>query len=64
MLGGNVGGPIIIPGLDFNKDRKKLFFWAGYEYMNQHPAASPINFNVPTAGTDKGATSAKPRSTA
>jgi hypothetical protein len=46
--GGNVGGPIIIPGLDFNKSRKKLFFWAGYEYMDQHPAASPINFNVPT----------------
>ncbi len=47
-VGGNVGGPIIIPGLDFNKDRKKLFFWAGYEYMDQHPAASPINYNVPT----------------
>src|SRR5208337_1360632 len=47
-VGGNVGGPIIIPGLDFNKDRKKLFFWAGYEYMNQHPAATPINYNVPT----------------
>jgi hypothetical protein len=46
--GGNVGGPIIIPGLGFNKDRKKLFFWAGYEYMIQHPAASPVNYNVPT----------------
>jgi hypothetical protein len=46
--GGNVGGPIIIPGLDFNKNRKKLFFWAGYEYMDQHPAASPLSFNVPT----------------
>ncbi len=47
-VGGNIGGPIIIPGLNFNKDRKKLFFWAGYEYMNQHPAATPINYNVPT----------------
>ncbi len=46
--GGNIGGPIIIPGLDFNKDRKKLFFWGGYEYMDQHPAASPVNFNLPT----------------
>ena len=46
--GGNIGGPILIPGLDFNKSRKKLFFWAGYEYMDQHPAASPLNFNVPT----------------
>jgi hypothetical protein len=48
-VGGNVGGPILIPGTDFNKSRKKLFFWAGYEYMNQHPAATPINYNVPTA---------------
>jgi len=47
-VGGNVGGPIIIPGTDFNKSRKKLFFWAGYEYMNQHPAATPVNYNVPT----------------
>ena len=48
-MGGNVGGPILLPFTDFNKSRKKLFFWAGYEYMDQHPAASPINYNVPTA---------------
>jgi len=48
-VGGNVGGPILLPFTDFNKSRKKLFFWAGYEYMNQHPAATPINYNVPTA---------------
>jgi len=47
-LGGNIGGPILIPFTDFNKSRKKLFFWAGYEYMDQHPAATPINYNVPT----------------
>jgi hypothetical protein len=47
--GGNIGGPIIIPGTSFNKNHNKLFFWGGYEYMNQHPAATPINFNVPTA---------------
>jgi hypothetical protein len=47
-MGGNIGGPILIPGTSFNKNHNKLFFWAGYEYMNQHPAASPINFNVPT----------------
>jgi len=46
--GGNIGGPILLPFTDFNKNRKKLFFWAGYEYMDQHPAASPLNFNVPT----------------
>jgi len=43
--GGNIGGPI--PFL--NHGKRKVFFWGGYEYMNQHPAASPVNFNVPTA---------------
>jgi hypothetical protein len=42
--GGNIGGPI--PFL--NHGKQKVFFWAGYEYMNQHPAFTPINFNVPT----------------
>ena len=27
--GGNVGGPILIPFTNFNKSRKKLFFWVG-----------------------------------
>src|SRR5580704_7798434 len=43
--GGNIGGPI--PFL--NRGKQKVFFWGGYEYMDQHPAASPINYNVPTA---------------
>ena len=43
-IGGNVGGPI--PFL--NHGKRKVFFWGGYEYMNQHPAATPINYNVPT----------------
>jgi|GEM_PF-212990 hypothetical protein len=47
--GGNIGGPILLPFTDFNKSRKKLFFWAGYEYMRQTPAIAPIDYNVPTA---------------
>jgi len=47
-MGGNVGGPIRLPFTSFNKDRNKLFFWAGYEYMRQHPAGSIVNYNVPT----------------
>ncbi len=47
--GGNVGGPILIPGTSFNKNHNKLFFWGGFEYMIQQPAAAPINFNVPTS---------------
>jgi hypothetical protein len=44
-LGGNVGGPII---------KNKLFFWGGYEYMNQHPVALPLNYNVPTEAQKAG----------
>jgi hypothetical protein len=47
-LGGNIGGPVILPHLGFNKNRNKLFFWGGYEYMKQQPAGTPLNFNVPT----------------
>ncbi len=45
-MGGNVGGPIILPFTKFNRDRKKLFFWGGYEYMKQQPAGTPVNFNT------------------
>ncbi len=48
-MGGNVGGPVLLPFVNFNKKRDKLFFWGGYEYMYQHPAATPLLFNVPTA---------------
>ena len=46
-MGGNVGGPVLLPFTKFNHDRNKLFFWAGYEYMKQQPAGSIINYNVP-----------------
>ncbi|MGC2162617.1 MAG: carboxypeptidase regulatory-like domain-containing protein [Silvibacterium sp.] len=48
-MGGNVGGPVILPFTHFNRDRNKLFFWGGYEYMKQQPAGSIINYNVPNA---------------
>jgi len=48
-IGGNLGGPVVIPGLKFNKNRDKLFFWGGYEDMLQHPFNAPVNINVPTA---------------
>ena len=43
--GGNIGGPI--PFL--NHGKQKVFFWAGYEYMSQTPAVTPIDYNVPTS---------------
>ena len=37
---GQIGGPVLIPGTDFNKNRDKLFFFAGYEYYYQVQEAS------------------------
>ena len=51
-VGGNIGGPVFFP--HFNHNRDKLFFWAGYEYMDQHPYNAPVTFNVPTADQRKG----------
>jgi hypothetical protein len=46
--GGDFGGPVIIPGTRFNKNHDKLFFYAAYEYMDQHPAGSLSQWFVPT----------------
>ena len=46
--GGDFGGPVLIPGTHFNKNRDKLFFYAAYEYMNQKPAGNLTQYFVPT----------------
>ncbi len=46
--GGNIGGPVLIPGTKFNHDRNKLFFWFGYEYMRQQPSGTLWQTFVPT----------------
>jgi hypothetical protein len=33
--GGNIGGPVLLPGSNFNKNRNKAFFFVGYEYQRQ-----------------------------
>ncbi|HYK87779.1 MAG TPA: TonB-dependent receptor, partial [Acidobacteriota bacterium] len=33
--GFNIGGPVLIPGTGFNKNRDKLFFFAGFEWNRQ-----------------------------
>ena len=33
--GGTLGGPVIIPDTNFNKNRDKLFFFTGFEYYYQ-----------------------------
>lgn len=47
-IGGNVGGPVVLPWMKFNRNHDKLFFWGGYEYMIQHPNNAVINYNVIT----------------
>ena len=58
--GGNIGGPVLIPGTNFNKNRDKLFFFFAYEYYNQTVDNGVYQAFVPTqdmrngifAGTD------------
>src|ERR1039457_5015133 len=46
--GGDFGGPVVIPGLHFNRNHDKLFFYAAYEYMDQHPQGSILQRFIPT----------------
>jgi len=46
--GGDFGGPVIIPGTNFNRNHDKLFFYAAYEYMNQLPSGSVNERFIPT----------------
>jgi hypothetical protein len=34
--GGNIGGPIIIPGVEWNSNRDKAFFFVGFEVQRQN----------------------------
>jgi len=53
--GGNVGGPIKIPGTNFNHN-KKLIFWAGFEdYRQSMPSTGDLTaMVVPTANMRAG----------
>lgn len=46
--GGNIGGPVWIPGTDFNHD-KKLTFWTGFEYYDQTNVNGNLTGFVPNA---------------
>jgi hypothetical protein len=47
--GGTIGGPVLIPGTKFNRNRDKLFFFTGYEYFYQVLDTGLIRSTVPTA---------------
>jgi len=52
--GGNISGPVLIPGTNINKSRNKLFFFTGYEYYFQTLDTGLITATVPTAGMRQG----------
>ncbi len=52
--GANLGGPVLIPGTRFNKDRNKLFFFEGFEYYKQTIDGGVMRAFVPTEDMRKG----------
>ena len=47
--GGTFGGPLLIPGTNFNKSRTKLFFFFSEEYLHTLTTGGVSSFNMPTA---------------
>jgi len=47
--GGSIGGPVIIPGTSFNKNKDKLFVFAGFEYFYQVLDTGLLRATVPTS---------------
>ncbi|HXJ94882.1 MAG TPA: carboxypeptidase-like regulatory domain-containing protein [Terriglobia bacterium] len=45
---GQIGGPVLIPGTDFNKSRDKLFFFTAFEYYYQTLDTGTVGGNVPS----------------
>jgi hypothetical protein len=48
--GASIGGPVLIPWTNFNKNRNKLFFFTGYEYFYQVLDTQLLRATVPTPG--------------
>ncbi len=52
-FGGTIGGPVVIPGVAFNKNRDKLFFFFSADYIRRNEitigsATAPSNMTTPT----------------
>ena len=52
--GFNIGGPVLFPKTNFNKNRDKLFFFTGYEYFYQTLDTGQVTASVPTADMRNG----------
>lgn len=52
--GFTIGGPVLLPHTDFNRNRDKLFFFTGYEYFYQVLDTGLLRATVPTPGMLQG----------
>lgn len=46
--GGTIGGPIVIPGVRFNRNHDKLFFFFSYDKIVNHANGNPNRYTMPT----------------
>jgi hypothetical protein len=53
-MGYEIGGPVWIPGLNFNKSRDKLFFYWNQEWYEQLAPQAARNIQVPTGAERNG----------
>jgi hypothetical protein len=58
--GGNIGGPLLLPFKNFNKNRDKLFFFVGFEVQRQKPDRGARFGTVPTQAERNGDFSKSP----
>src|SRR5262249_20198611 len=47
--GANIGGPVLIPHTDFNRNRDKMFFFTAFEYYYQTLDTGLLGATVPTS---------------
>ena len=52
--GGTVGGPLWVPGTRFGRHNDKLFFFVGFEYLNQLYSPQTLGSWVPTRAERSG----------
>ena len=52
--GFTISGPLLIPGTGFNKNRDKVFFFAGFEYFGQTLDTGYVKSWVPTQAMRNG----------
>ncbi|MEN3339336.1 MAG: hypothetical protein V7647_3012 [Acidobacteriota bacterium] len=52
--GFNIGGPLLIPGTNFNKNRDRVFFFTGYEFYRQRLDTGTLQSWVPTQAMRQG----------